>query len=160
VFGPGRITEVAAEADRLGLHRVMLIADSRAPGVDAVVAALGERLALRWDAIVQHVPIELAERARKAAAADEVDGLVSLGGGSATGVAKAIALDTGLPIVAVPTTYAADEIAVLSSLRGMRRARLTSVASIGSRTTSSPTTCTSTTPREKPMPHNSCSGTE
>lgn len=123
VFGPGRITEVAAEADRLGLHRVMLIADSRAPGVDAVVAALGERLALRWDAIVQHVPIELAERARKAAAADEVDGLVSLGGGSATGVAKAIALDTGLPIVAVPTTYAGSELTPVYGMTGEQRKR-------------------------------------
>ena len=52
------------------------------------------------------------------------------------------------------------EIAVLSSLRGMRRARLASVASIGSRTTSAPTTSVSTSSREKPMPHNSCSGTE
>ncbi|WP_433287088.1 maleylacetate reductase [Pseudonocardia sp. CA-142604] len=123
VFGPGRITEVAAAADRLGLHRVMLIADSRAPGGDAMVGALGERLALRWDEIAQHVPIELAERARKAAAADEVDGLVSLGGGSATGLAKAIALEIGLPIVAVPTTYAGSELTPVYGMTGEQRKR-------------------------------------
>jgi maleylacetate reductase len=35
--------------------------------------------------------------------------LVSVGGGSATGLAKAVALTAGLPIVAVPTTYAGSE---------------------------------------------------
>ncbi|RAK30576.1 maleylacetate reductase [Actinoplanes lutulentus] len=54
-----------------------------------------------------HVPVEVAERARKAA--DGFDVLVSVGGGSATGLAKAVALTTGLPIVAVPTTYAGSE---------------------------------------------------
>ena len=34
---------------------------------------------------------------------------MSVGGGSTTGLAKAIALTTGLPIVAVPTTYAGAE---------------------------------------------------
>ena len=32
-----------------------------------------------------------------------------MGGGSAIGLAKAIALDTHLPIVAIPTTYAGSE---------------------------------------------------
>jgi maleylacetate reductase len=34
---------------------------------------------------------------------------VSVGGGSTTGLAKAVAMTTGLPIVAVPTTYAGSE---------------------------------------------------
>lgn len=123
VFGPGRIGEVGAETDRLGLHRIMLIADSSAPGADELVGSLGERLVLHWDEIAQHVPIELAERARKAAAAAEADGLVSLGGGSATGLAKAIALDTGLPIVAVPTTYAGSELTPVYGMTGEKRKR-------------------------------------
>ena len=56
-----------------------------------------------------HVPTSVAERAREVAAAHEVDLLVSVGGGSATGLVKAIALTSGLPIVAVPTTYAGSE---------------------------------------------------
>ena len=56
-----------------------------------------------------HVPVEVADRAREAAAQHNVDALVSVGGGSTTGLAKAIALTTGLPIVAVPTTYAGSE---------------------------------------------------
>jgi maleylacetate reductase len=65
----------------------------------------------------------LAERARKAADSAAVDGLVSLGGGSATGLAKAIALDTGLPIVAVPTTYAGSELTPVYGMTGEQRKR-------------------------------------
>jgi maleylacetate reductase len=56
-----------------------------------------------------HVPVEVAERGRLVAAAHDVDAIVCVGGGSTTGLAKAIALTTGLPIVAVPTTYAGSE---------------------------------------------------
>ncbi len=66
-------------------------------------------MALRHDDVVMHVPVEVAERARAAAAEHDVDVLVSVGGGSTTGLAKAVALTTGLPIVAVPTTYAGSE---------------------------------------------------
>jgi maleylacetate reductase len=123
IFGPGRIAEVGAEAGRLGLSRVMLIADPRTPGGGTLTDALGDRLALRWDEVAQHVPIDLADRAREAAAANEVDGLISLGGGSATGLAKAIALDTGLPIVAVPTTYAGSELTPVYGMTGEQRKR-------------------------------------
>jgi maleylacetate reductase len=64
VFGPGRITAAGAEADRLGLTKVMLIADASAPGGDTLVDSLGDRVALRRDEVAQHVPLELAERAR------------------------------------------------------------------------------------------------
>jgi alcohol dehydrogenase class IV len=57
-----------------------------------------------------HVPVEVAQRARDAARDHDVDALISIGGGSATGLAKAVALTTGQPIVAVPTTYAGSEV--------------------------------------------------
>ena len=66
-------------------------------------------VALRHDDVVMHVPVEVAERAREAAAEHDVDVLVSVGGGSTTGLAKAVAMTTGLPIIAVPTTYAGSE---------------------------------------------------
>ena len=34
---------------------------------------------------------------------------MAIGGGSTTGLGKAIALDSGLPILAIPTTYAGSE---------------------------------------------------
>src|SRR4051794_4250140 len=59
--------------------------------------------------VAMHVPVEVAEHAREVAAEQDVDLVVCIGGGSTTGLAKAIALTSGLPIVAVPTTYAGSE---------------------------------------------------
>jgi alcohol dehydrogenase class IV len=64
---------------------------------------------LRHSEVVMHVPVEVAARARLAAVEHSVSALVSVGGGSTTGLAKAVALTTGLPIIAVPTTYAGSE---------------------------------------------------
>ena len=87
------------DGDRLGAASVpiarRIAADCRSP--------------LVHDEVVMHVPVAVAERARDAAAAHDVDVLVSVGGGSTTGLAKAVALTTGLPIIAVPTTYAGSE---------------------------------------------------
>jgi alcohol dehydrogenase class IV len=57
-----------------------------------------------------HVPIQVAEAARALATSVRADAVLSVGGGSTTGTAKAIALTTGLPIIAVPTTYAGSEV--------------------------------------------------
>jgi alcohol dehydrogenase class IV len=54
--------------------------------------------------------VEVADRAREAAAKEDVDVVVAIGGGSTTGLAKAIALVSGVPIIAVPTTYAGSEV--------------------------------------------------
>lgn len=109
VFASGEApAAVAAEVAALGARRVMLIAaPARAALADRVGADLP--VAVRHDEVVMHVPVEVAERARQAAAAGSVDALVCVGGGSTTGLAKAVALTTGLPIVAVPTTYAGSE---------------------------------------------------
>jgi len=102
----GAAVAVAEEVRRLGAARVMAIASdaSRAEPllVDVPVAVLHTDVAM-------HVPVEVAERGRAVAAQHDVDLLVCVGGGSTTGLAKAIALTTGLPIVAVPTTYAGSE---------------------------------------------------
>jgi len=108
-FGSGAAAaNLGAEVRGLGATRVMLIA-AKAEAYLADTIAGDLPVALRYDDVVMHVPVEVAERARAAAAASDVDVLVSVGGGSTTGLAKAIALTTGLPIVAVPTTYAGSE---------------------------------------------------
>lgn len=99
---------VAEEVSLLGAQRVMLIASERAAAIADPIAA---RLPVvqRHEEVVMHVPVEVAGRARAAAAAAEADVVVTVGGGSATGLGKAVALTTGLPVVAVPTTYAGSE---------------------------------------------------
>jgi maleylacetate reductase len=122
VFGPGRLADVGGEVERLGGRKVMLISDwAAAAAASAVSGQLSSRLALAWDEVAQHVPVELAERARSAASDHSIDCLVCIGGGSSTGLAKAIALSHAVPIVAVPTTYAGSEQTPIYGLTGGRR---------------------------------------
>jgi alcohol dehydrogenase class IV len=108
-FGSGTAAaSLGREIEALGAARVMLIASANEMRLAERVAA-DIPVALRHDDVVMHVPVEVAERARRAAADHDVDALVSVGGGSTTGLAKAVALTTGLPVVAVPTTYAGSE---------------------------------------------------
>ncbi|RJQ80758.1 maleylacetate reductase [Pseudonocardiaceae bacterium YIM PH 21723] len=106
VFGPGTArTALAAEIDRLGAERVLVIATGdRSPITDPISG----RITATFTEVRPHVPVEVAEQARKAA--EGADALLCIGGGSATGTAKAVALTTGLPIIAVPTTYAGSEV--------------------------------------------------
>ncbi len=108
-FGSGEAAAaVAREVERLGASKVMVIAAAAESELAGRVTA-GLPVALRYDEVVMHVPAGVAERAREAAKEHGADALVSVGGGSTTGLAKAIALTSGLPIVAVPTTYAGSE---------------------------------------------------
>ncbi len=110
VFGVGSVAGVGAELERLGSRRALLIDGLVDAAVAASVAALiGSRHAGTLGGVRQHVPADLVASARSTAATLEADALVALGGGSAIGLAKAIALDARLPIVAVPTTYAGSE---------------------------------------------------
>jgi maleylacetate reductase len=77
-------------------------------GADIVVR-LGAHSAGVFDGAVMHVPVEVAEAARDKARKLEADCCVAIGGGSTTGLAKAIALTSELPILSIPTTYAGSE---------------------------------------------------
>ncbi len=107
VFAAGGAAEaVADEVRRLGASRVMAIASDP---VRAEPVLAGVPVEVLHTDVAMHVPVEVAEHARRVAADHDVDALVCVGGGSTTGLAKAVALTTGLPIVAVPTTYAGSE---------------------------------------------------
>ncbi len=110
VFGPGSRHGLGEELDRLGLSQVVLVASGSSRGeADALVGVLDHRLTWRVDGVRQHVPADLAAQVAADAARVSADGVVTLGGGSATGLGKALARDTGMPLVAVPTTYAGSE---------------------------------------------------
>lgn len=104
----GAAAMLAAEVRERDAKRVMMIAaEAEQKLARRITTALP--VVVNHSDVVMHVPVELAERARESAAEAEADLLVSVGGGSTTGLAKAIALTTGVPIIAVPTTYAGSE---------------------------------------------------
>ena len=109
IFGRGCLGQVASEARTLGSRIMIISGRHEADAAAGVSDQLGDDLVWRISEVVQHVPVEVAAQAIEAARDVRVGVIVSIGGGSATGLAKAVARDTGLPILAVPTTYAGSE---------------------------------------------------
>jgi len=83
---------------------------------ERVADMLGAQAAGIFDRAVMHVPIETAREAREVARKLDADCAVAIGGGSTTGLGKAIALESGLPILAIPTTYAGSEMTPIYGL--------------------------------------------
>jgi maleylacetate reductase len=119
VFGPGAADRLAGEVDRLGASRVLVVASQRRAG--QLLQRLGRRCAGSFTDVVQHVPLETATAAREVARQLGADCLVACGGGSAVGLAKAVALERPLPIVALPTTYAGSEMTPIWGMTTGRR---------------------------------------
>ena len=110
VFEVGSVAMVRLEVEQLAMQRVaVLCTPGRAALAETIVHDLGERCAGTYTRAEEHVPRSVVGDALRAVAAWRADGLVAAGGGATVGLAKAIALETGLPIVAVPTTYSGSE---------------------------------------------------
>ena len=110
VFGAGSLQHLAREIDVLGARRaIVLSTPEQRVQAERVAEMLGAQAAGIFDRAVMHVPIETAREARELARKLDADCAVAIGGGSTTGLGKAIALDSGLPILAIPTTYAGSE---------------------------------------------------
>lgn len=117
VFGAGAFDKLAAEVDRLGLSKLLVLSTpGQAKLAEDAARRLGSRTASLYPHAKMHVPIETAEAARAEARRLGADGVVAIGGGSTIGLGKAVALESGLPIVAVPTTYAGSEMTPIYGL--------------------------------------------
>jgi len=123
VFGFGTINQVGAEIEALECRRAMVLTT---PPQKQTAAILAEQLGKLWGGsfteATMHTPVEVTERAVKAVREAGADCVVSVGGGSAIGLGKAIALRTDLPQIAVPTTYAGSEATpILGQTEGRRK---------------------------------------
>ncbi|MBX9872414.1 MAG: maleylacetate reductase [Burkholderiaceae bacterium] len=117
IFGAGALSQLTQEIDTLGAKKALVLCtpEQRA-SAEQVVQLLGARAAGVYDRAVMHVPLETAREAREVARQLGADCAVAIGGGSTTGLGKAIALDSGLPILAIPTTYAGSEMTPIYGL--------------------------------------------
>ena len=117
VFGAGSIDHLEREIDLLGAKRaIVLSTPQQREQAEALAARLGPRAVGVFAKAVMHVPVETAQEARDYAARLGADCAVAIGGGSTTGLGKAIALTSSLPILAVPTTYAGSEMTPIYGL--------------------------------------------
>ena len=117
VFGAGALRQLPREVAALGARRVLVLCT---PGQrrlgERVVALLGDAAAGLFAEAAMHVPVATADAAQAEATRLGADCAVAVGGGSTTGLGKAIALASGLPVVAVPTTYAGSEMTTMYGL--------------------------------------------
>jgi alcohol dehydrogenase class IV len=110
VFGSGTLSAAADEIRRLGGSRALVLTT---PQQEAEGRKLGSSLGALFAGIfsgaTMHTPVEVTERALAAMKECDADCVVSLGGGSTTGLGKALALRTGVNQLCIPTTYAGSE---------------------------------------------------
>lgn len=90
IFGAGRVSDVAAEVARLGTQAMVINDPAALPTAQQVVDDLGTAVRARVTDVIQHVPVASVEAATMMAERAEIDVIVCVGGGSATGLAKAI----------------------------------------------------------------------
>ncbi|MFD9124261.1 maleylacetate reductase and hydroxyquinol 1,2-dioxygenase domain-containing protein [Kitasatospora sp. NPDC059571] len=130
VFGSGTVERLRDEVERLGCSRVLLVSGPMpTDACTRVREALGDLRVAEFDGAAMHTPVEVTAQALEVLEQSAADCLVAVGGGSTTGLSKALALRTDLPQVVLPTTYAGSEVTpVLGETRDGRKVTQSSPA--------------------------------
>lgn len=124
VFGAGSLAQIPQEVEQLGLRRLLVLSTpAQEKLAEHAETLLGRACAGRFTEARMHVPADIAAAAVKAARETGADGCLAIGGGSTIGLGKAIALETGLPVISVPTTYAGSEMTPIWGLTENGRKR-------------------------------------
>lgn len=110
VFGAGTMARTEAEVRRLGHDKVLVLSTPHQKAdAERLAESLGGLASGIFAGATMHTPVEVTETAVEAFRASGASAVVSLGGGSTTGLGKAIAARTGADQVVIPTTYAGSE---------------------------------------------------
>lgn len=111
LFGAGRRRETPEVMRQLGCVRPMIVATPEQKELAGTIASLFTALPVQmFCEAAMHTPWRVTSSALAVVSEVDADCIIAVGGGSAIGLAKAIALRTGLPQIALPTTYAGSEV--------------------------------------------------
>jgi alcohol dehydrogenase class IV len=110
IFGQGKISTLPDIVQSMQLKRCIVLTTPNQRHLGQKVAdLLGPKAVAFFDQATMHTPLDVTERAIEVASEAQVDSTVSIGGGSSTGLGKAIAIRLGLRQICIPTTYAGSE---------------------------------------------------
>ena len=110
IFGAGALSRLPEELGKLGYSRALVLSTPNQVGDgQSIVNLLGDKAVGLFDQAMMHVPVETVAQATAEVKRLEADCSVSIGGGSTTGLGKALAFNLGLPNIAIPTSYAGSE---------------------------------------------------
>ncbi|RUM22094.1 maleylacetate reductase [Rhizobium vallis] len=111
VFGNGTSGDVGKWVEALDCRRALVLSTPhQASDAEAMSKRLGTLSVGTFTEATMHTPVDVTERAVARAAEFGADCVVSLGGGSTTGLGKAMAYRTDIQQIVVPTTYAGSEV--------------------------------------------------
>ena len=111
VFANGSSAQIASHVEELGCRRALILSTPhRAGNVELLAERLGPLCVGTFCGATMHTPVDVTDRAVAKAAEFKADCVVSLGGGSTTGLGKAIAYRTDIDQIVIPTTYAGSEV--------------------------------------------------
>lgn len=111
VFGSGKSKNVKAEMEAAGVSRALVLSTPhQAEQAAALGETLGKFLAGVFSDAAMHTPVDVTALAMTRFAECGADCVVALGGGSTTGLGKAIAYRNNCVQIVIPTTYAGSEV--------------------------------------------------
>jgi maleylacetate reductase len=111
IFGTGSLSQIAGEIRNIGCSKTFLVTTpGQAKHAESIKSTLGQLVVGLYTNAKMHTPVNVTDEATQLVKDLGADCIVAIGGGSAIGLAKAIAMRTDLPQIAIPTTYAGSEV--------------------------------------------------